>query len=64
MIVIQRTGALNLNNRKPIRRVTSSQHKQVLLSEDVIDIKVESKSPLDFYIGDKIEYSGRVLYRN
>ena len=48
MIVIQRTGTLNLNNRKPIRKVTSSQHKQVLLSEDVIDIKVESKSPLDF----------------
>lgn len=64
MIVIQRTGTLNLNNRKPIRRVTSSQHKQVLLSEDVIDIKVESKSPLDFYIGDKIEYSGRFFYLN
>ncbi len=62
MIVIQRTGTLNLNNRRPIRRVVSSQHKQVLLSEDVIDIKVESKTPLDFYIGDKIEYSGRFLY--
>jgi len=64
MIVIQRTGTLNLNNRRPIRRVVSAQHKQVLLSEDVIDIKVESKSPLDFYIGDKIEYSGRFFYLN
>ena len=64
MIVIQRNGTLDLNSIMPLRKVVRAEHKQTLLSEDVLNIKVESKEPLDLFIGDKLEYSGRFFYLN
>ena len=64
MIVIQRNGTLDLNSIMPLRKVVRAEHKQTLLSEDVLNIKVESKEPLDLFIGDKLKYSGRFFYLN
>ncbi|WP_353851907.1 phage tail spike protein [Riemerella anatipestifer] len=58
-IVIQGDKPLNLNNRKPLRSVTKAEHRQSLLSEDVINITVESKTPLALQVGNHIEYENR-----
>ncbi|MCU7543002.1 phage tail spike protein, partial [Riemerella anatipestifer] len=58
-IVIQGDKTLNLNNRKPLRSVTKAEHRQSLLSEDVINITVESKTPLALQVGNYIEYENR-----
>lgn len=58
-IVKQGNNTLNLNNRKPLRSVTKAEHRQTLLSEDVVNISVESVVPLVFHIGDVFEYENR-----
>ncbi|WP_253911023.1 hypothetical protein [Riemerella anatipestifer] len=58
-IVIQGDKTLNLNNRKPLCSVTKAKHRQSLLSEDVINITVESKTPLALQVGNYIEYENR-----
>ncbi|QYR02344.1 phage tail spike protein [Riemerella anatipestifer] len=58
-IVVQGNKTLNLNNRKPLRSVTKAEHRQSLLSEDVINITVESKTPLALQVGNYIEYENR-----
>ncbi|MFX1616305.1 phage tail protein [Riemerella anatipestifer] len=58
-IVIQGDKTLNLNNRKPLCSVTKAEHRQSLLSEDVINITVESKTPLALQVGNYIEYENR-----
>ncbi|AQY21329.1 phage tail spike protein [Riemerella anatipestifer] len=58
-IVIQGDKTLNLNNRKPLRSVTKAEHRQSLLSEDLINITVESKTPLALQVGNYIEYENR-----
>ncbi|WP_244314664.1 phage tail protein [Riemerella anatipestifer] len=58
-IVVQGDKTLNLNNRKPLRSVTKAEHRQSLLSEDVINITVESKTPLALQVGNYIEYENR-----
>ncbi|MDY3524958.1 hypothetical protein PG310_04560 [Riemerella anatipestifer] len=58
-IVVQGNKPLNLNNRKPLRSVTKAEHRQSLLSEDVINITVESKTPLALQVGNYIEYENR-----
>lgn len=58
-IVKQGNNTLNLNNRNPLRSVTKAEHRQSLLSEDVINISIESKTPLSFNIGNTIEYEAR-----
>lgn len=62
--VIQKNGVLRLNHKNPLRVVTKAEHKQLLLSEDVLNISVESKKPINFYLGDKIEYAGRYFKLN
>ncbi|MFL1601826.1 hypothetical protein PGL34_06095 [Riemerella anatipestifer] len=58
-IVVQGSKTLNLNNRKPLCSVTKAEHRQSLLSEDVINITVESKTPLALQVGNYIEYENR-----
>ncbi|MCU7568540.1 phage tail protein [Riemerella anatipestifer] len=58
-IVVQGDKTLNLNNRKPLRSVTKAEHRQSLLSEDIINITVESKTPLALQVGNYIEYENR-----
>ncbi|MDR7846604.1 phage tail spike protein [Riemerella anatipestifer] len=58
-IVIQGDKTLNLNNRKPLCSVTKAEHRQSLLSEDVINITVESKTSLALQVGNYIEYENR-----
>ncbi|MCW0515869.1 phage tail protein [Riemerella anatipestifer] len=58
-IVVQGNKTLNLNNRKPLRSVTKAEHRQSLLSEDIINITVESKTPLALQVGNYIEYENR-----
>lgn len=64
IVVIQKTGTLRLNNRNPFRQVIKAEHKQSLLSEDVVYVSVDSKTPLNFNLGDKIEYAGRNFMLN
>lgn len=64
LILIQKGGLLNLNSKNPFRVVTKAEHKQALLSEDVLNISVESKSPIEFALGDKIEYAERYFVLN
>lgn len=58
-IIKQGNSTLNLNSRKPLRTVTKAEHRQGLLSEDVVSLSVESKAPISFYVGDVLEYSNR-----
>ncbi|UXN80987.1 tail protein [Phage vB_RanS_PJN03] len=58
-IVVQGNKTLDLNNRKPLCSVTKAEHRQSLLSEDVINITVESKTPLALQVGNYIEYENR-----
>lgn len=64
IVVIQKSGTLRLNNRKPLRTVVKAEHKQSLLSQDVVNVSVESKTPLSFNLNDKIEYAGRYFILN
>ena len=64
LILIQKNGELNLNSKNPYRIVTKAEHRQVLLSEDVVNISLDSKAPIDFHLGDKIEYAGRFFLLN
>lgn len=65
LVVIQKQGGrVPLNAENPFRRVIKAEHRQSLLSEDVISISVDSKKPITFHIGDKIEYAGRNFYLN
>ncbi|MDR7784864.1 phage tail spike protein, partial [Riemerella anatipestifer] len=58
-IVVQGDKTLNLNNRKPLCSVAKAEHRQSLLSEDVINITIESKTPLALQVGNYIEYENR-----
>ncbi|MCW0518292.1 phage tail protein, partial [Riemerella anatipestifer] len=58
-IVVQGDKTLNLNRKNPLCSVTKAKHNMVLMSEDVINITVESKAVLYFSIGDFIEYENR-----
>ncbi|WP_260393478.1 phage tail spike protein [Riemerella anatipestifer] len=58
-IVVQGNKTLDLNNKKPLRSVTKAEHRQSLLSEDVINITVESKTPLALQVGNYVEYENR-----
>ena len=64
LILIQKNGELNLNSKNPYRIVTKAEHRQVLLSEDVVNISLDSKAPIDFHLGDKIEYASRFFLLN
>ena len=57
MVIIKQNGTkIDLFNRHPICSVVKAEHRHSLLSENVINLSVESKIPLDFNIGDKIDH--------
>lgn len=64
LVLIQKAGNLRLNSKQPLRIITKAEHKQALLSEDVINISLESREPLDFFLGDRIEYANRYFTLN
>lgn len=64
LVLEQKGGNIRLNSKNPLRVITKAEHKQALLSEDVINISLESKEPLDFYLGDRIEYTNRYFTLN
>ncbi|WP_394265431.1 phage tail spike protein [Bergeyella zoohelcum] len=63
-IVQKKYGALNLNDRFFKRFVTKAEYRQSLLSEDVIDVTVESRNKINFNIGDVYKHRGRLFVLN
>lgn len=62
--VIQKTGIIQLNDRTSYRVVTKAEFNQKLLSTDEIQLSVESKMPITFYLGDVIYHQERYFTLN
>lgn len=65
MVVIKTNGKIiPLNAKSTSRFAVKAEHRQSLLSEDTLQIALESKYPIEFNIGDKIEHNGRFFTLN
>lgn len=65
MIVLKTNGTtLSLNTKSIYRTISKIEFVQRLLSEDVINITVETKYPIFFNIGDKIEHNNKFYHLN
>lgn len=65
MIVLKKNNqVINLNSKTLLQQVVKAEFRQSLLSEDIVFISVESKSPISFNLGDKIEHNNRFYHLN
>ncbi|MFB9120996.1 hypothetical protein ACFFUE_07315 [Bergeyella porcorum] len=65
MIVLKKNNqVINLNSKTLLQQVVKAEFRQSLLSEDIVSISVESKKPISFNLGDKIEHNNRFYHLN
>lgn len=64
LVIQQKNGELRLFSKKPLRTVTKAELSQSIISDDYVDITVETSEPLKLNLEDRIIIDGRDYFLN